>query len=136
MLTGRPDPGQGGLIVEDTARPPCPTPPARWPNPDARGTFTFPMEPLPDRRAVPDRRTPEDRRQGVVRVPVEQRSGTDRRSGGDRRTSQSLGDQIRNALELLTSVAESGTLDDAGLRDLDAAVFRLRFVLDRFEHRA
>ncbi|PYP60949.1 MAG: hypothetical protein DMD44_00630 [Gemmatimonadetes bacterium] len=91
------------------------------------------MEPLPDRRAVPDRRTPEDRRQGVVRVPVEQRSGTDRRSGGDRRTSQSLGDQIRNALELLTSVAESGTLDDAGLRDLDAAVFRLRFVLDRFE---
>ena len=91
------------------------------------------MEPLADRRAAADRRTPEDRRQGVVRVPVEHRVGTDRRSGGDRRGPQSLGDQIRNALELLTNVAESGTLDDAGLRDLDAAVFRLRFVLDRFE---
>src|SRR2546423_5630212 len=83
MLTGRPDPGQGGLIVEDTARPPCPTPPARWPNPDARGTFTFPMEPLPDRRAVPDRRTPQDRPPRVVRVPVEQPSGPHRRPGGD-----------------------------------------------------
>jgi len=106
---------------------------ARWPNPDARGTFTFLMEPLSNRRAVTDRRAPEDRRQVVVRVPVEQRSGTDRRSGNERRASQSLGDQIRGALELLTNVAESGTLDDAGLRDLDAAVFRLRFVLDRFE---
>src|SRR5436853_7063648 len=27
MLTGRPDPGQGGLIIEDTARPPAPPPP-------------------------------------------------------------------------------------------------------------
>ena len=91
------------------------------------------MEPLTDRRDAPDRRTPKERRQVVVRVPVEQRTGTDRRSGGDRRAPQSLADQIRNALELLTNVAESGTLDDAGLRDLDAAVFRLRFVLDRFE---
>ena len=91
------------------------------------------MEPLADRRALTDRRTPQERRQVVVRVPVEQRSGTDRRSGDERRAPQSLGDQIRSALELLTSVAESGTLDDAGLRDLDAAVFRLRFVLDRFE---
>jgi hypothetical protein len=91
------------------------------------------MEPLTDRRGTPDRRTPKERRQVVVRVPVEQRTGTDRRSGGDRRAPQSLADQIRNALELLTNVAESGTLDDAGLRDLDAAVFRLRFVLDRFE---
>jgi len=91
------------------------------------------MEPLTDRRGAPDRRTPKERRQVVVRVPVEQRTGTDRRSGGDRRAPQSLADQIRNALELLTNVAESGTLDDAGLRDLDAAVFRLRFVLDRFE---
>ena len=94
---------------------------------------SFRMEPLTDRRAVTDRRTPQDRRQVVVRIPVEQRSGTDRRSGDERRAPQSLGDQIRSALELLTSVAESGTLDDAGLRDLDAAVFRLRFVLDRFE---
>jgi hypothetical protein len=91
------------------------------------------MEPLADRRAQADRRTSQDRRRVVVRVPVEQRSGSDRRSGGERRSPQGLGDQIRDALELLTNVAESGTLDDAGLRDLDAAVFRLRFVLDRFE---
>jgi len=91
------------------------------------------MDPLPDRRAASDRRAPQDRREVVVRVPVEHRSGGDRRSGGERRGPQSLGDQIRTALELLTTVAESGTLDDAGLRDLDAAVFRLRFVLDRFE---
>lgn len=91
------------------------------------------MDPLADRRAASDRRTPQDRRQVIVRVPVEQRAGTERRSGHDRRAAQGLGDQIRDALELLTNVAESGTLDDAGLRDLDAAVFRLRFVLDRFE---
>jgi hypothetical protein len=123
------------LKIRPAPRPPFP--PAPYPN----GLLAEPpppwhietMEPLADRRAAADRRTSEDRRQGVVRVPVEHRAGTDRRSGGDRRGPQSLGDQIRNALELLTNVAESGTLDDAGLRDLDAAVFRLRFVLDRFE---
>src|ERR1700739_5183179 len=36
MLTGRPDLGQGGLIVEDTAHP---TRMACWPNPHARDTF-------------------------------------------------------------------------------------------------
>ncbi|HEY6159465.1 MAG TPA: hypothetical protein VIV88_18615 [Gemmatimonadales bacterium] len=91
------------------------------------------MEPLAERRAQADRRTSQDRRRVVVRVPVEQRSGRDRRAGGERRSPQSLSDQIRDALELLTNVAESGTLDDGSLRDLDAAVFRLRFVLDRFE---
>src|SRR5438105_15437989 len=91
------------------------------------------MEPLADRRAQADRRTSKDRRHVVVRVPVEQRSGSDRRTGGERRAPQSLSEQIRDALELLTNAAEAGTLDDAGLRDLDAAVFRLRFVLDRFE---
>src|SRR2546429_9095033 len=90
------------------------------------------MEPLADRRAMTDRRTPQERRQVVVRVPVEQRSGTDRRSGDERRAPESLGDQIRNALELLTNVAESGTLDDAGLRDLEAAGLRLRVVFARF----
>ena len=63
----------------------------------------------------------------------ERRSGVDRRGQPERRAPESAGEHIRNALQLLTNVAESGTLDDAGLRDLDAAVFRLRFVLDRFE---
>src|SRR5256885_15440246 len=41
MLTGHPDPGQGGLILEDTAPPPPPPPP---PAPPAD---TGPPHPLP-----------------------------------------------------------------------------------------
>lgn len=86
-----------------------------------------------DRRLVPDRRSNPDRRR-VVRVVVqERRSGEERRITGERRGADAPADHIHTALRLLTNVAESGTLDDAGLRDLDAAVFRLRFVLDRFE---
>ena len=103
-----------------------------WPKPRARLTLNR-MEPRAERRNASDRRAPEDRRRAVIRVAVEQRSGTDRRSGVDRRGPESLSDQIRSALELLTSVAESGTLDETSLRDLDQAVFRLRFALDRFE---
>ena len=103
-----------------------------WLKPAARVTLNR-MEPRTERRNLTDRRAPEDRRRVVVRVAVEQRSGADRRSGVDRRAPESLSDQIRTALELLTGVAESGTLDDTSLRDLDQAVFRLRFALDRFE---
>ena len=86
-----------------------------------------------DRRGVTDRRTVADRRQ-VVRVVVEERrSGGDRRGAAERRSSDGPGEHIRNALQLLTNVAESGTLDEASLRDLDAAMFRLRFALDRIE---
>ena len=92
--------------------------------------------PASNRRTAAERRAPDDRRQVVVRVPVEQRSGTERRSGLDRRAPESLSEQIRSALELLTGVAESGTLDEANLRDLDTAVFRLRYALDRVERRA
>src|SRR2546430_17071386 len=45
MLTGRPDPGQGGLIIEDTARPPPPPTPPPWPNPNPPGPFTPPRRP-------------------------------------------------------------------------------------------
>lgn len=91
------------------------------------------MELFADRRSPNERRAPEDRRRVVVRVPVEQRSGTERRSGVERRQAETVGEQIRSALEGLTSVAESGRLDEESLRDLDAAVFRLRFALDRLE---
>jgi hypothetical protein len=85
-----------------------------------------------DRRLATNRRSVADRR-GVVTVVVEdRRSGVDRR-GAERRASDSAGEHIRNALQLLTNVAESGTLDEASLRDLDAAMFRLRFALDRIE---
>jgi hypothetical protein len=93
------------------------------------------MESFADRRRAEDRRGPDDRRRDVVRVPVEQRTGTDRRGGLERRGSQSVDELIRSALELLTNVAESGSLDEESLRDVDAAVFRLRFALDRFERR-
>jgi hypothetical protein len=93
------------------------------------------MESFADRRRAEDRRAPDDRRRDVVRVPVEQRTGTDRRGELERRGSQSVDELIRSALELLTNVAESGSLDEESLRDVDAAVFRLRFALDRFERR-
>jgi hypothetical protein len=93
------------------------------------------MESFADRRRAEERRGPEDRRRVVVRVPVEQRTGTDRRGETARRGSQSVDELIRGALELLTNVAESGSLDEESLRDVDTAVFRLRFALDRFERR-
>jgi hypothetical protein len=86
-----------------------------------------------DHRLVPDRRSGADRRQ-VVRVVVqERRSGGDRRATEERRGADAPADHIHNALQLLTNVAESGTLDEASLRDLDAAMFRLRFALHRIE---
>jgi hypothetical protein len=93
------------------------------------------MESFADRRRAEERRGPEDRRRVVVRVPVEQRTGADRRGETERRGSQSVDELIRGALELLTNVAESGSLDEESLRDVDTAVFRLRFALDRFERR-
>ena len=83
-----------------------------------------------DRRLATDRRAPTDRRR-IVTVVVEER-----RSGIERRAPESAGEHIRNALQLLTNVAESGTLDEESLRDLDAAMFRLRFALDRLEARS
>jgi hypothetical protein len=93
------------------------------------------MESSGDRRRAEDRRDAEERRRVVVRVPVEQRAGMERRGGAERRGSQSVDELIRSALELLTNVAESGSLDEESLRDVDTAVFRLRFALDRFERR-
>ena len=85
------------------------------------------------RRERADRREGRDRRQAVVLVAVERRSGRDRRTTAERRRSDNAAQHLRNALRLLTDVAESDTLDDACLRDLDAAIFRLRFALDRLE---
>jgi hypothetical protein len=94
------------------------------------------MDPsLAERRQLAERRALAERRGGAAPVPLERRAGRDRRAGAERRSGENVGDQIRNALELLTNVAESGTLDDDSLRDLDAAMFRLRFALDRFEAR-
>jgi len=117
--------------------PALPRPPhvTGWLAEARRGCHIGSMESFADRRRAEDRRDPDDRRRDVVRVPVEQRTGSDRRGGLERRGSQSVDELIRSALELLTNVAESGSLDEESLRDVDAAVFRLRFALDRFERR-
>jgi hypothetical protein len=88
-----------------------------------------------DRRLTTDRRAPTDRRRIVTVVVEDRRSGVERRAPSERRAPESAGEHIRNALQLLTNVAESGTLDEESLRDLDAAMFRLRFALDRLEAR-
>ena len=88
-----------------------------------------------DRRLTTDRRASTDRRRIVTVVVEDRRSGVERRAPSERRAPESAGEHIRNALQLLTNVAESGTLDEESLRDLDAAMFRLRFALDRLEAR-
>lgn len=105
----------------------------------------------PERRLLKNRRSGRDQRTGerretVAPVQLERRSrpdrrqGTERRRPGDRRTwldrrvsQETVGELIRNALQLLAAVADSGSLDDEVRRDLDAAMFRLRFALDRLE---
>ncbi len=103
-----------------------------------------------DRRNLLDRRSGIDQRSGDRRLaPVtakpERRVGRDRRAGVDRRKPsvrrgvlerrgpESVAEHIRNALQLLANLAESRTLDLEQLRDLDAAMFRLRFAVDRLE---
>ena len=81
-----------------------------------------------------------ERRQNLVLLPAEQRSGEDRRRRPDRRKRERRGQEtpeehIRNALQLLSNVAESGVLDEELRRDLESAMFRLRFAVDRLEHR-
>src|SRR5438876_5247322 len=105
--------------------------------------------PPADRRAPADRRSGTERRNGDRRstlalVTVERRSGderrqhaerraTGRRGGQERRGQESAAEHIRNALQLIAEVADARELDDEHRRDLDAALFRLRFALDRLE---
>ena len=82
----------------------------------------------------------------LILVDVERRGGADRRHGGERRASrdrrggverrgQTVGEHVRNAVQLIGHVAQSGDLDDELRRDLDGALFRLRFALDRLGER-
>jgi hypothetical protein len=91
---------------------------------------------LVERRGKRERRISE-RRQLVLAPPVERRSPEarrvteDRRSGSERRASQTAEEHVRNAAQLLTAIADSGLLDDELRRDLDGAIFRLHFALQR-----
>ncbi|OLC01868.1 MAG: hypothetical protein AUH46_07485 [Gemmatimonadetes bacterium 13_1_40CM_70_15] len=90
-------------------------------------------KPDPDRRLEAERRLLPDR---------QRRGGADRRQVGERRSAierrlslQSAVDQIHGALKLLTQVAESEatTLSEEQRRELEGAMLRLRFALERLE---
>lgn len=107
---------------------------------------------LGERRALAARRSALDHRSGerrraVTPVETERRLGAERREGAERRSvaerrgwadrrvsEATVGDHIHHALQQLASVADSGQLDDEVRRDLDTAIFRLRFALDRLEN--
>lgn len=104
--------------------------------------------PEPDRRESAERRLLLDRRSGVdrreLRAPEaaegERRIAENRRAGGERRaylerrlSLQSAGDQIRGALKLITTAIESGSVAEKQRRNLEAAMLRLRFALERIE---
>lgn len=103
--------------------------------------------PRSNRRAKSERRTGSDRRSGKDRrdpsvIPIdaerrkgkERRSGVDRRSGAERRGADlSPAEQVRLALSLISQAIEQGTLDDEGLRQLDGALVRLKFALERLQ---
>ena len=102
----------------------------------------------PDRRLMTERRlldrrdSSERRSCEQVATQVERRSGVDRRQLSDRRMAverrlsvHSAADQIHGALKLLTLVAESeaATLSEEQRRELEGAMLRLRFALERLE---
>ena len=77
---------------------------------------------------VANRRRGTDRRMKDVPVNVERRSGLDRRLIMESATAQ-----IHAVLELLTEIADLGSLPDSSRRLLDTAMLRLRYALERME---
>ena len=117
---------------------------------DSKVPFSRSKESPPaDRRASADRRrgierrngdrrrtltlVTDDRRSGEERRQHAERRASGRRGGQERRGQESAAEHIRNALQLIAEVADARELDDEHRRDLDAALFRLRFALDRLE---
>jgi hypothetical protein len=89
----------------------------------------------PEQPRLRERRIGE-RRQENRPPAVERRAGAgsrsfDRRSGVEMRGSETVEEHVRNALQLLVSIVETGALDDDVRRDIDAAAFRLRFAVER-----
>jgi hypothetical protein len=94
-------------------------------------TLPTPTDPGPDNRRG-ERRSGADRRVVALPLRLDRRRDPERRSGVDRRvTSFTPTEQLQIALELLAEVAEARVLDDAGLRQLDGAILRVRVALDR-----
>src|SRR5207247_8169683 len=103
--------------------------------------FSSDRRDAPERRGGSDRRSTERRRK-LALVPVERRSGVERREDVDRRVEverrrrETTEEHVRNALQLLVSIVERGSLDDELRRDLDAAILRLRFAVDQLRRGA
>jgi hypothetical protein len=77
---------------------------------------------------VANRRRGGERRVKDVPVHVDRRSGLDRRLIMESATAQ-----IHAVLELLTEIADLGSLPDNSRRLLDTAMLRLRYALERME---
>lgn len=77
---------------------------------------------------VANRRRGSDRRVKDVPVKDERRSGLDRRLIMESATAQ-----IHAVLELLTEIADLGSLPDNSRRLLDTAMLRLRYALEQME---
>ncbi len=103
--------------------------------------FSSDRRDAPERRGGSDRRSTERRRK-LALVPLERRSGVERREDVDRRVEverrrrETTEEHVRNALQLLVSIVERGSLDDELRRDLDAAILRLRFAVDQLRRGA
>ena len=69
-----------------------------------------------------------DRRVKSVPVEVERRSGLDRRLEMESATAQ-----MHAVLELLTQIADSGSLRDDNRRLLDTAMLRVRFAIEMLQ---
>ena len=91
-----------------------------------------------ERRTGNERRSAE-RRVSTGQTALERRAGAERRSLRtrrtmlDRRTEETAEEHLRNALQLLGNIAEAAVLNDELRRDLDSAMLRLRFAVDRLE---
>jgi hypothetical protein len=69
-----------------------------------------------------------DRRIKNVPVDIERRSGLDRRLEMESATAQ-----MHAVLELLTQIADSGSLRDDNRRLLDTAMLRVRFAIEMLQ---
>jgi hypothetical protein len=106
------------------------------PKPDPERRLTMERRQVPDRRGTQGEAGGGERRSETeADVPVDRRSGAERRKIGARRSVQSAMDQIHGALKLLTLVAESeaGRLNEEQRRELEGAMLRLRFALERLD---
>ena len=103
---------------------------------------------IADRRAGQDRRAL-PRRELLARVELERRARVDRRRGPERRSTldrrartrrvsgtESPGEHLRNALQLLSQATLSNALDPDPRADLVAALERLRIALQLLERRS